>query len=74
MCLFVEFFFNILGQIESGASPGPAAKQSSTGSKQTTPTKSRFGRTSQAGATSDVKELCKEMYNSVKDYTVSYFS
>ncbi|CAB4000597.1 polybromo-1-like, partial [Paramuricea clavata] len=57
------------GQIESGASPGPAAKQPSTGSKQTTPTKSRFGRTSQAGATSDVKELCKELYNSVKDYT-----
>lgn len=60
---------NLLGQLESGT-PSPAAKQSTTVNKQTTPTKCRTGRTTQAAASSDVKELCKELYNSVKDYTV----
>ena len=60
-----------LGQAECGPSPSPAVKQSNTGSKQTTPTKSRSARAPQAGSSTDVKELCKELYNSVKDYTVS---
>ena len=60
-----------LGHAESATPPGPAVKQASTSNKQTTPTKSRSSRTPQVVTSSDVKELCKELYNSVKDYTVS---
>lgn len=62
------------GQLESGSSTSPAVKQTTPSSKQqTTPTKSTrsfsSARTSQTASTTDVKELCKELYNSIKDYT-----
>ncbi|XP_028398159.1 LOW QUALITY PROTEIN: protein polybromo-1-like [Dendronephthya gigantea] len=61
----------LLAQVESGTSPSITTKQLPASNKQTTPTKSRSssGRTYQAGSSTDVKELCKELYNSVKDYT-----
>ncbi|XP_046839607.1 protein polybromo-1-like isoform X2 [Xenia sp. Carnegie-2017] len=59
--------------VESSPLLSSSAKQSSTAAKQSTPTKSRYHspKVPQAITSSDVKELCKELYNSVKDYTDS---
>lgn len=66
--------YNVTGSVESSPLLSSSAKQSSTAAKQSTPTKSRYHspKVPQAVTSSDVKELCKELYNSVKDYTVRF--